>query len=325
MMHKRFFLVFGLLALSACSGVDILNAIVPRDGYTVHHDIAYAPGDRQKLDIYIPDTLATGQPALVFFYGGSWQTGRKEDYLFVGQALASRGIIAVIADYQLYPPAYFPDFINDAAQAFVWTHTNIASYGGNPGLLFLGGHSAGAYNAVMLAVNDRYITGAGGKMAWIRGTIGIAGPYDFLPLVNPQLIELFRKVDSAETQPINFVHAGLAPMLLACGDKDEDVLPQNSFHMQSKLRRFSDAVELDVYPGVGHTGIILSMAQEFRDTTPLLNDISRFIDVISGAESASAVLPAAADSLGFRPAASDSLPPEPSQALHSRSNVGPEY
>src|SRR5579871_6131522 len=112
MPYLRTYLMLGIaLALSACSGTDVLNFLTPHSGYSVSHDIAYGRNPRQKLDIYVPDTLARSRPVVVFFYGGSWQSGHKEQYLFLGQALASKGIITVIADYRLYPEVYFPGFM----------------------------------------------------------------------------------------------------------------------------------------------------------------------------------------------------------------------
>lgn len=275
---KRFSLLFGgLLSLVGCTGVDVLNLTIPRSGYTVYSDIAYGRNPRQKLDIYVPDAPAAGSPVLVFFHGGSWKFGDKDQYLFVGQAFASQGITTVIANYQFYPKIYFPVFMEDAASAFAWTHKNIANYGGNPNNLFVAGHSAGGYNAIMLTVNDRYLKDAGGNTSWIKGAIGIAGPYDFLPMTDPDVIGVFSKVDAASTQPINYVKPGLPPMLLVTGDEDEDVLPRNAINLTARLRADGDFVIQKTYPGVAHIGIVLSLARGFRSKAPTLDDSISFI------------------------------------------------
>ena len=72
-------------------------------------------------------------PVVVFFYGGSWQSGRRQDYSFVAQALTSRGCVVVIPDYRLYPEANFPAFVEDGAAAFAWVHEHISRFGGDPG------------------------------------------------------------------------------------------------------------------------------------------------------------------------------------------------
>lgn len=240
-------------------------------------DVPYQKGDRHKLDIYIPDQIAIGNPVVVFFYGGSWKEGSKDDYLFVGQAFASRGIIVVIADYRVYPEVYFPSFMDDAAHAYVWTHQHIREYGGNPHNLFLAGHSAGAYNAVMLTLNTAYLKTAGGSDDWIRGTLGIAGPYDFLPLTDPKIIDIFSKQELSTTQPINFVRPHLPPFLLLTGDDDHDVDPRNSHRLAQRLFSKANDVQEIIYPGLGHVGIALALAKGFRGKAPVLNDCVNFI------------------------------------------------
>jgi len=268
----------GVLVLAGCTRVDLLNAAMPRSGYSVIKDVAYGEGERRYLDIYVPDHLAPGHPVIVFYYGGSWQEGTKNDYLFVGQAFASKGYIAVIADYRLYPDVYFPAFMNDSAAAFVWAHNHIAAYGGNPQNVFVAGHSAGGYNALMLTLNTSYMKAAGGDEQWIRGAIGIAGPYDFLPLTDPKLIDMFSKQDVTLTQPITYARSGVPPILLLAGDQDTDVLPRNTINLTKCLRTLGDPVKEIIYPGVAHIGIILALADGFRGKAPVLNDIADFID-----------------------------------------------
>ena len=264
-----------------CARVDLLNATIPTSGYTVINEIPYKYGARGKLDVYVPDHPAPGHPVVVFYYGGSWKEGDRSDYLFVGEAFASKGFTTVISDYRVYPDVYFPDFMEDSAAAFVWTHKHISEYGGNPENIFAVGHSAGAYNAVMLTLNPDYLRAAGGQTHWIRGTIGISGPYDFLPLVDPVLIDIFSRRDLSSTQPINFTGSRTPPMLLLTGDEDADVLPQNSINLASKLAATGNAVTEITYPGIGHIGIILSLADGFRGRAPVLEDCAIFINGIS--------------------------------------------
>ena len=275
----RLFSLFStLLALTSCSGVDVLNATIPTSGYTLHKDIAYGQNARQKLDIYVPDGLSAPAPVIVFFYGGSWQSGSKDDYRFVGQALASKGYVAVLADYRLYPEVSYPLFLQDAASATVWTHANIGQYQGDAKNLFLAGHSAGGYLAAMLTINKHYLADAGGKREWISGAIGLAGPYDFLPMTDPKIIALFGgDANDASNQPITYVKAGVPPMLLLTGDADDQVYPKNSRNLAAKLREHGDEVTLKEYPGVGHIGIVLSLARGFRGKTTALEDIGQFV------------------------------------------------
>lgn len=267
--------LFTGLALTGC--VAMINLTVPRAGYSIRPDVAYGSDPRQKMDLYVPDGLTAPAPVILFFYGGSWQNGSKELYRAFAQAFMSKGIVVAIADYRLYPQVRYPAFVQDGAAAFRFLHDHAKAYGGDPGRVFLAGHSAGAYIAVMLDSDLHYLKDAGADPAWVRGVIGIAGPYDFLPLSDPALIDIFGGVSVAATQPIAHVDGKRAPMLLAHGTADDTVGIGNSRRLAAKLRSYGSVVELRAYPGVGHIGIILSLASGFRDRTTLREDIAAFV------------------------------------------------
>ncbi len=264
-------------AVTACSPVAVLNLAIPRSGYRIVRDLAYGSDPRQKLDLYVPDHLQAKAPVILFFYGGSWQGGSKDLYLGFGQAFASEGIIVAVADYRVYPQVRYPSFVEDGAAAFTYVHAHAAQYGGDPSRVFLAGHSAGAHIAVMLAADERYLRKAGADPAWVRGVIGIAGPYNFLPLTDKKLIALFGGANRADTQPITYVDGKRPPMLLATGTDDTTVEPHNTTDLAAKLKSFGSKVEVKTYPGVGHIGIILSLAPGFRGNTTLRQDILRFV------------------------------------------------
>ena len=196
----------------------------------------------------------------------------------MGQAFASHGIVTVVTDYRVYPEVYFPAFIEDGAHAFRFVHDHIKEYGGDPDKLFLAGHSAGAYIAMMLTVDDRYLQEAQARKSWIRGTIGIAGPYDFLPLTDPKIIDIFSKQNIALTQPIHFIHSKQPPIFLAHGLADDTVGVKNTQNFSQKLEALHSPVEKHYYDDTGHIGIILSLAEYFRSKTPLLDQAVDFIE-----------------------------------------------
>jgi acetyl esterase/lipase len=255
----------------------LADLLIPRRGYRIHRDLAYGADARQMLDLYIPARLTAPAPVLLYFYGGSWQSGSRAHYRFLGQAFASRGVIVAVADYRLFPPSCFPDFIEDGALALRFIHTNIAGHGGDPARIFLAGHSAGAYIATMLAANATYLNAAKASPEWIAGIIGIAGPYDFLPLRDPKLIEIFHGKNDPNTQPIHFVDRPLPPMLLLHGSKDKTVSPRNATRMATKLRSVNSPVEVIVYPGLGHIAIILALVRGLGWLAPVRDDVIRFI------------------------------------------------
>jgi acetyl esterase/lipase len=272
---RVFFLVSALFLLAACSPIPLMNRMISRAGYHVVHDLPYGSDPRQKLDFYVPDH-PTG-PVLLFFYGGGWQGGSKSLYPAFGQAFASRGILTAVADYRLYPQVRYPAFIEDSAQAFAFVRDHAAQYGGDPKKLFLSGHSAGAYNAMMLAADPHYLKDAGAGVSQICGVIGIAGPYDFLPLIDPSYIAVFEGRNRPETQPIHHIDGKRPPMLLAYGVSDTTVEPGNSIRLAAKLESFGSPVTLKAYPHTGHIGIILSLVPGLRWTTTLHTDMLEFI------------------------------------------------
>jgi len=270
------------LAVAARDGalklvLPVINGTVPRTGYRIVPDLAYGPEPRQTLDLYIPDGLTAPAPVLLFFYGGSWQSGTKAVYRAFGQAFAGEGIVTAVADYRLYPKVKYPAFLEDGALAFRFLREQVRAQGGDPDRLFVCGHSAGAYIAAMLAVNARYLGAVGETPSSMRGAIGIAGPYDFLPLHDPVLIDIFGGDRVMATQPIKYVAPGAPPMLLTHGTKDATVGAGNSRRFAKRLSDAGNAVELIEYEGIGHLGIVLSLARGLRRRTTLYADMLRFI------------------------------------------------
>lgn len=278
----RVFLLLGaLLGLVGCSGQALVNALTPRWGYDRHADIAYGDLDRQALDVYVPHDKAAGAPVVVFFYGGSWQSGSKAGYRFVGQALASRGFIAVLPDYRLYPATRFPGFVEDGARAVAWAQAHAADYGGDASHLFVSGHSAGAHIAAMLATDGHYLADAGSSINDLAGFVGISGPYDFLPIKDPVLQTIFAPRERwPRTQPIHFVNGDEPPTLLMHGGADETVLPKNSRNFAGKINDSGGSAELKIYPGVDHVGMISPFAAPIRFTGSQLDDFAGFINDI---------------------------------------------
>ncbi|WP_353248077.1 alpha/beta hydrolase [Salinisphaera sp. T31B1] len=267
---------------SACSGQFWANTLTPPWGYDRHADIAYGPLDRQRLDVYVPHDKVADAPVVVFFYGGSWQTGSRQGYRFVGQALASRGLIAVIPDYRLYPPTTFPGFVEDGALATAWAYRHAADYGGDSAKLFVAGHSAGAHIAALLATDGHYLADTGLSIRDLAGFVGMAGPYDFLPITDPALKPIFAPESAwPSSQPIHFVDGDEPPMLLMHGSADKTVYPKNSRNLAQKVNDSGGSAILEIYPGVGHIGLIAPLAAPLRMTGSELDDFADFVKQVS--------------------------------------------
>ncbi len=261
------------------SALGLFSALAPRDpARKLGTARAYGPLSRQKLDVYAPRRMAKPAPVAVFFYGGSWESGRRQDYGWVGQALAARGFLTLVADYRLHPHVAYPDFLHDAALAVKWAVSHASDHGGDPHRLVLIGHSAGAYNAVMLGLDPQYLKAVGVDAHRIRAVAGLSGPYDFLPLDGPITRQTFGHApDLPATQPMTHVRPDAPPAFLATGDKDNTVRPRNTRRLAKALREAGVLVEEKHYEGVDHAGTVLALSRLMRRKAPLLDDMVSFL------------------------------------------------
>lgn len=266
-----------LTLATGCSPVGLLNVLVPGDTFERHADVAYGEGDRRRLDVYVPrEAAAQPRPVVVFFYGGSWKGGSRESYLFVAEALAARGFVVVIPDYRVFPEVRYPGFVEDAASAFAWTHREIARYRGDPGKIFVMGHSAGAQIATMLAYNPRFLANQGLDRSSIRGVIGLAGPYDFVPTAPDIRTILSGEGDVEAAMPARFVRGGEPRSLLITGDGDTTVSPGNQERLARRLREAGSPVEERRFASLNHYTLIGRFAAPFRNVE-LLEAIAAFV------------------------------------------------
>ena len=281
--YARLALVASVAAVAGCSSVLFtgLNAISSDGELTQTRDITFDRNLDLKLDIYRPKN-ASNAPVVVFYYGGRWEFGKRTDYRWFGEALARQGFVAIVPDYRKYPQAKFDGFMADAANALAWSFEHAAQYGGNPDALFVMGHSAGAHLAFMLATDAQWMAPHQIKPTRLAGAVGLAGPYNFLPLKEDDLIDMFGRTsdEQARTQPINFVDGDEPPMLLLHGSADKTVWPQNTTTLAQAVNAKGGQAEAIIYPGVTHSGILLSVSPAFRGKASALEDSARFINKI---------------------------------------------
>ena len=263
------------------SGIGLVNALAVGRDVVVTPDIRFADGRRGLLDVYAPRAVHEGKahdaPMVVFFYGGGWEDGAKADYRFAAVALAKRGVVVAVPDYRLYPDVRYPDFIGDGAKAVRWARRNATEFGADPGLTFLVGHSAGAYIAAMLALDKRHLDPD--SLAAIAGVVGLAGPYDFLPLRSETLKRIFAPAggDLSSSQPIAYARGDAAPMLLISGLADSRVRPENSRRLAARVTALGGRAETRFYRRVNHTLVIGAFSPLLRPCAPALHDTLAFI------------------------------------------------
>ena len=280
MFERRLWLILLLMPLAGCQslGFAVLNTAAPQ--VTRVPDIEYAPGPRGRMDLYVPRAAATGagRPLVVFWYGGSFQSGSRKDYGFVGSALAARGAVTFLPDYRLFPEVRFPDFLRDAAAAVARAQLEAARYGADPRRTVLGGHSAGAYIAAMLAVQPEYLREAGVDPASIAGFFGLSGPYAIEPN-STALHAIFTAVAKPDVyQALQHVSADAPPTLLVHGEADEVVYSSHAARLSAALRAKGVPVELRLVPRRRHVDTVIALSRPAAFRVPgLLAQVSDFI------------------------------------------------
>ena len=289
----------GLAAMLAagCGRLEFMAANVPATfgDYRRHANISYGADPQHRLDVYVPDRVsAEPRPLVVFWHGGRWRFGDKADYRFVGAALAELGYVAVLPNYRHYPDVKMPGFMSDAASAGQWAAAHAGEFGADASRLYLMGHSAGAHLAALVTLDPRYFAAAGRPGPPIAGVIGLSGPYDFLPLLEPDVQDMFGPPQIyPESQPINFVRSDAPPMLLVHGLMDDTVWPKNSRNLATALRARGVPVTLKLYPKLVHADTVAALSMAARGRAPTLADIEAFVRQPRSADRGQAALAAA--------------------------------
>ena len=275
-------MVSAIVSVAACSSAALLNVLVPDEGYTVAEGLAYGADPRQRLDVYAPSEAVGSAPVLVFFYGGSWKSGSRSYYRFVGEAFAACGYIVVVPDYRLHPAVRFPAFVEDGAEALKWVERNISQFGGDPSQIILAGHSAGAHLAALLLFDQHYLADVGFDRDRLFGFVGLAGPYAFNPLAYESTQQVFATVDHPDkARPIAFVDGSEPPVLLMHGESDDTVEMVNAKKLAARVREAGGEAQFMTYPGRTHAGLILSLAAPFRGRDSVHADMLTFMNRMS--------------------------------------------
>ncbi|MFZ4288599.1 alpha/beta hydrolase [Variovorax sp. HJSM1_2] len=267
--------------VSGCSAAQVLDHLVAHDSYHGPTGVPYGPDPRHLLDVYQPDsgTVPGNAPVVLFFYGGNWTRGERAEYRFVGEALAANGIIAVVADYRLSPHVHYDGFLGDCALALQWTLSHAASLGGDPARVMVMGHSAGAYNAAMLALDPRWLAPLGLTPNSLAGWIGLAGPYDFLPIGDPEVRVAFGWPQTpANSQPIFYANTKAPRTLLLAARNDTVVDAQrNTVGLANRLRAGGTEVAIQLFDNIGHVTTVAALARPLDWIAPVLPTVLAFV------------------------------------------------
>lgn len=267
-----------LIILSGCTSISAFFANAPSyfDDVQITKDVIFNEANNLKLDVYTPPpSIAHKNQVIIFFYGGSWESGSKNLYRFVGSVFANHGYVVIIPDYRKYPSVKFPEFMFDVADAVEWTQNNIKKYGVKNPEIILVGHSAGANISTLLITDKSYLQS---KKIKVYGGIGLAGAYDFTPNTE-RLKDIFGPpTNYPSMRPLTFIDGSEPPLFLAHGEKDKIVGLFNFDRMVSKLKEKKVPVTAKLYPDMGHVDLISQLSWIGGKESLLFKDIIKFLN-----------------------------------------------
>jgi acetyl esterase/lipase len=239
----------------------------------------YGSDPAQRLEVLVPDQpAAQPRPVLVFFHGGSWDSGEPGDYHFIGRTFARAGYVVILPGYRLVPEGRYPAMLDDGAMALAWTRDHAAAHGGDPARVAVMGHSAGAYVAAMLGLERQWLGRAGVEDGFIKAVVGLSGPYDFFPWTSDSARNAFGHVaEPAQTQPITHARGDAAPMLLLNGDTDTTVRPRNSRALAKALGELGAKAEPVILAGLDHKDTVMKLAAPFSRDRQVLDPVLTFL------------------------------------------------
>lgn len=308
------------------TGCVLPSSVPPASGGAgVQTGVVYDSSHQLSLDVYQPQGVQDA-PLVVFFYGDRWQHGTRAEYAYVGQALAARGFVAMVAEYRMYPPATWKEFLGDSAGAVVWARKHAAEYGADPDKLFVMGYSAGAYNAVMLGLDPQWLKAAGGSRSQLAGVIGISGPYDFVPITAPDLRTIFWPPSGfAKTQPVYWADGHNPPMLLIASRANKVANPADTEKLYNRIKQAGGPVTKLFYQGLSNSDTVRVLAIGRQDRADEMKNIAAFIHNTPAASPTSqpgiSTQPARIDSISTLPAPTVLVAPAPAQSVLSPASV----
>ena len=276
---RRFFLLTPLAVLLAAVVLILATEYVVARPSRRAKDVAYVPAaapdfdkERHILDVYSPKKAAPnagGYPVVLFIHGGSWTSGSKNIYTFIGRRLAKQGVVAVIINYRLAPPVHVPEQAADCARALAWTVQNIKTYGGDPARVFVMGHSAGGGLAALLATDDALLAAHGLPQNPVRGAImdDPAGldMYSYLKEMkyagDQQYLVPFGNDPAVwkAQSPIYKIRPGIPPFLFYIGGETYPSISGSSGRFRDRLKAIGQPAPYTIIPGRHHIPMVLQL------------------------------------------------------------------
>jgi acetyl esterase/lipase len=222
-----------------------------------HLDLPYGKDPKQRLDVYEATPRRDGAPVFVFLHGGGFREGDRRQYGYVAGALAPNGVVTVVASYRLLPDHY-PAQAHDTEAIVAWVHANIRRFGGAPGRIYIGGHSAGAIMSTFAALKRDWVAQLRLPVDVIKGVVAVSGPYDLRQASGFVRDYLPDPATRAGASPLLHVAAGAPPMIVAFGTLEPPYVKGSPEFVDALVRAGADA-RLIPLAGMQHDATALSL------------------------------------------------------------------
>jgi arylformamidase len=238
-------------------------------------DVAYGPGPRQRLDVFMPTAVggdggdgregpvAAKAPVLVVIPGGYWRALSKADYSFMAASFVDAGALVVIPSYDLCPAVSIERIALQMTEALAWLWRHVADYGGDPHRITLLGHSAGGHLAAMLSCCDWKLVGRDLPRQLVRAAVSVSGLHELEPLRKLTFLQDDLRLSGASARRLSpaCFDAPPSPQVLwaVCGaDESEEYRRQNRLIQHAWGRRAVPVCE--ELPGCNHFTVMHELA-----------------------------------------------------------------
>ena len=222
--------------------------------YPHHLDLAYGKDPKQKLDLYMPKVRAKDAPVFLFLHGGGMREGDRAQYGYLARPFLENGIVVALASYRLTPKNTYPDQPNDSRDAAAWLYKNVATYGGNPRALYVGGHSAGGHLSSLVCANTDWLPERSVPRDALQGCVPMSSDPRF-EAIQKRTRYLLDASDHKEATPILNIKDPPPYFVVAAGG-DEEHLIEATKEFAAALRDAGSTAVVYFGEGMDHAEIV---------------------------------------------------------------------
>ncbi|NKB60040.1 MAG: alpha/beta hydrolase fold domain-containing protein [Alphaproteobacteria bacterium] len=191
------------------------------------YDVAYGPGETDKLDLFLPDS-PDGAPVEIYIHGGFWRSREKGDFSYLAGPIVEAGGISAIVDYALCPAVTLDEIVEQMRACVVWLYRNVAEHGGDPERLHVTGHSAGGHLAAMLLATDWAALGVPADV--LKSVVPISGVFEIEPVMSTSVQEAVQLTPdiAARNSPLFLPATSRPPVAVTVGTSESEEFRRQS-------------------------------------------------------------------------------------------------